>query len=97
MQNPETKSGQQIIYAILQAPKNAKSYDITIRLQWLTGHRDAASNDEADQLAYFPKKYRPFGPQESNNSNPYAVYSETLSVISMNIRQYFDNSSPCCT
>ena len=65
VQNPKTKSGQQIIHAILQTAKNAKSHGITVRLQWIPGHCDAPGNDEADQLAReaaVPGKSHPFAP-----------------------------------
>ena len=51
VQNPKTKSGQQIIYAILQSAKDTKSHGIAIRLQWIPGHCEAPGNDTADQLA----------------------------------------------
>ncbi|KAI2736048.1 hypothetical protein DTO013E5_9203 [Penicillium roqueforti] len=51
IQNPGNKSGQQIIYAIIQAATNIKIHGVTIRLQWLPGHCAAPGNDSADCLA----------------------------------------------
>ena len=65
IQNPKTKSAQQIIYAILQSAKNTKSHGIAIRLQWIPGHCEVPGNDTADQLAReaaVPGKTHPFAP-----------------------------------
>ena len=65
IQNPKTKSAQQIIYAILESAKNTKSHGIAIRLQWMPGHCEEPGNDTADQLAReaaVPGKTHPFDP-----------------------------------
>jgi ribonuclease HI len=65
IQNPGNKSGQQIIYAILQAARNTKTHGIAVRLQWMPGHCETPGNDTADQLAKeaaIPGKTHPFSP-----------------------------------
>jgi ribonuclease HI len=65
IRNPGNKSGQQIIYAILQAGRNTKSHGIAVRLQWTPGHCDSLGNDTADHLAKeaaTPGKTHPFPP-----------------------------------
>ena len=65
IQNPGNKSGQQIIYAILQAARNTKTHGIVVRLQWIPGHCETPGNDTADQLAKeaaIPGKTHPFSP-----------------------------------
>ncbi|KAI3055354.1 hypothetical protein CBS147353_11340 [Aspergillus niger] len=51
IRNPRNKSGQRIIYAILQAASELKARGIPLRLQWIPGHSDIPGNDAADKLA----------------------------------------------
>lgn len=65
IQNPGTKSGQQIIHAILQAARNTMAHGTAILLQWIPGHCEAPGNDAADRLAKeaaIPGKTHPFSP-----------------------------------
>ena len=60
---PSNKSGQRIIYAILQAASEIKARRTTLRLQWVPGDCDNPGNDAADRLARMatgPDKKHPF-------------------------------------
>ncbi|THC88516.1 hypothetical protein EYZ11_012034 [Aspergillus tanneri] len=63
IRNPSNKSGQRIIYAILQAARELKTRGLSLRLQWIPGHCDDPGNDAADRLAkeaVGPKGTHPF-------------------------------------
>ena len=51
IRNPANKSGQWVMYAILQAAREMKARGLPLRLQWVPGHCDNPGNDTADQLA----------------------------------------------
>ncbi|KAJ5222194.1 reverse transcriptase [Penicillium citrinum] len=51
IQNVKNKSGQQIVYAILQAVSEVQTKYIILWLQWTLGHCENAGNDTADRLA----------------------------------------------
>jgi ribonuclease HI len=70
-QNPRNKSGQRIVYAILQAATEVQTEGIALRLQWMPGHCDNPGNDAADRLAKnaaCPGKTHPFRPLLSRES-----------------------------
>ena len=65
IQNPGNKSGQRIVYAILQAATRSKRRESQLRLQWMPGHCENPGNDAADRLAKEaaqPGKTHPFRP-----------------------------------
>ena len=45
IQNPNNKSGQQIVHAILQAATEIQAWGIVLRLQQIPGHCDRPGND----------------------------------------------------
>ncbi|CEJ55656.1 hypothetical protein PMG11_01904 [Penicillium brasilianum] len=51
IQNVKNKSGQRIVYAILQAATEVQGENIRLRLQWMPGHCENPGNDTADRLA----------------------------------------------
>lgn len=48
IQNPNNKSGQQIVHAILQAATEIQAWGMVLRLQQIPGHCDRPGNDTVD-------------------------------------------------